>query len=166
MGDDNNIFGIGDHSMLDKFITMLDRQTDTKLTPVQLMGMLSLYSLLGILDLMRGTADTGIKDISALASLSSLAGKAAKSPEGPAIKDALMGLLGGQNQSGSDLGALLNMVGGNKKINPQMLLTLMSLLNSQSGAAKGEQSVAKVGTVKTEGAPREKVGEVQKDKSS
>jgi len=165
MGEDNNSIDSGGYSLLDKFVRILDRQTDTKLSPTQLMGFLSLFNLLGVLDLMQGSADAGFKDVSTLANLTSLANKASKSPEGSAIKDALTGLLG-QNQSGPNLGNLLNMIGGgNKKINPQMLLTLMTLLNSQPGAAKAEQHVPKGDPTRIEGAARANAGEVQARKN-
>lgn len=163
MGEDNNFLGLGEYSLLDKFVGILDRQTDTKLTPNQLLGFLSLFNMLGVLNLIQGSGEAGLRDVSTLANLTSLANKAAKSPEAPALKDTLMGLLGGQNQSNSDLGSLLNMVGGNKKINPQMLLTLMNLLNSQFGA-KGDQSGQKADSARMEDESREQAGEVQKDK--
>ncbi|MFZ5640703.1 MAG: hypothetical protein ACOY4Q_08430 [Bacillota bacterium] len=164
MGDDNNIFGPGEYSLLDRFIGILDRQTDAKLTPNQLMGFLSLFNLLGIINMVHGSAEAGLKDISTLANLTSLAGQTAKSPAGPALKDTLMGLLGGaQNQSGPDLGGLLNMVGGNKKINPQLLLTLMNLLSSQVGSGKSDQHVAKTDAAQ-EGGPREQAGGEHKEK--
>lgn len=157
MGDDNNFFDLGESSLHDKFVGILERQTDAKLTPNQLLGFLSLFNMMGILNLLQG-GDAGVRDVSNLANLTSLAGKAAKSPEGSALKDTLMGLLGGggQNQSGPDIGSLLNMVGGNKKINPQMLLTLLNLLSSQFGA-KGDQ---KNETARLE----DETGEVQKEK--
>ena len=165
MGDENNIFGNEENSLLDRFFGILERQTDAKLTPTQLLGFLGLFNLLGIMNLVHGSTGSGIKDVSTLASLSALAEKATKSPDAPALKDALMGLLGGQNQSGPDLGGLLNMIGGNKKINPQMLLTLMSLMNSQSGGAKSDHSAAKANnSSKNNSTAREKTSEVGEDK--
>lgn len=162
MGDDNNIFGLGDNSLLNRFVGILERQTDDKLTPNQLMGFLSLFNMLSILNLVHG-ADAGIRDVSALDKLTSLAGQAARTPEGSALKDTLMGLLGGQNQSGPDIGGLLNMVGGgNKKINPQMLLTLLNLLNSQMGAKSDHGSKAE--HAKIEEGSRDQAGEVSKEK--
>lgn len=163
MGDDNNIFGLGEYSLLDRFIGILDRQTDAKLTPNQLIGFLSLFNLLGTLDMVHGSAKAGIKDISNLANLTSLVSQTAKPDAEPALKDMLMGILGTQNQSGPDLGGLLNMVGGNKKINPQMLLTLMNLLNLQSGAGKSEHTGPKADTAKGEG-QRDQAGEEHKEK--
>lgn len=160
MGNDSNIFGSGDNSLLERFVGILERQTDAKLSPNQLMGFLSLFNNLSALNLVQGSADAGIKDLSALNKLTSLAGQAAKTTEGSALKDSLMGLLGSQNQSGSDLGGLLNMVGGNKKINPQMLLTLLNLLNSQMGT----RNDAKTEHPRIEERSREQAGEVAKEK--
>jgi hypothetical protein len=161
MGDDNNIFGPGEYSLLDRFISILERQTDAKLTPNQLMGLLSLFNLLGTLDIVHGSGKAGIKDISNLANLTSLVSQTSKPPAEPALKDMLMGILGTQNQSGPDLGGLLNMVGGNKKLNPQLLLTLMNLLSYQAGSGKSDKHTAKNDAAQEEGQQEQAGGERQ-----
>lgn len=124
-----------DRDLIDKLLSFLDRQTDHKLGPHLLLGFLGLFNLLSIMSVVNGNVKTGMKEISGQAE----GGDAAQN-----VADSLSGLLKSQGSAPNDLMGILGNLTGNKKINPGLLMSLMSMLNNQSGQTASKQENAAV----------------------
>ena len=124
-----------DRDLIDKLLSFLDRQTDHKLNPQFLLGFLGLFNLLSIMSVVNGSVKMGMKEVSG----QSESGDAAQS-----VTDSLAGLLKSQGGAPNDLMGILGNLAGNKKINPGLLMSLMSMLNNQSGQSVPKQESATV----------------------
>jgi hypothetical protein len=116
-----------DKDLVDKLIKLLDRQTDHKVTPNTLLGFLGMFNILSIMSIVRGNAEPGIREITG----SSEGGK--DGPENQGLTEVLSGLMQGQGSGQPDLLGLLSGLASKKKINPNLLLSLFSMLNNQGG---------------------------------
>lgn len=126
------------HDLLDKLVNLLDRQTDNKLSPNVMLGFMGMFNLLSIMSVLRGNLDSGMREVPYLAESQDTGSKT------PSIQDTLSGVL--KNQSGgqggqTDLMNLLNNIAAKKKINPNLLLSLMSMLNSQAAQANSSNTI-------------------------
>ncbi|GAB4258377.1 MAG: hypothetical protein Kow00111_04200 [Thermincola ferriacetica] len=120
-------------SHLDKLLALLDRQTDNRLHPNLLVGYLGLVNLMSIMSFIHAAEqNTGL----ALPALNDAESTSVTGDE-KNLKNAITSLMNsaGAGSGGPDLSSLFNMMGGNKKPNPQMLLTLMNLMNSMKAKA-------------------------------
>lgn len=113
--------------LVDKLMKLLDRQTDHKLTPNVLLGFMGMFNMLSIMSLVHGDADTGIKEISG----TSEGSKAGAESQG--LTEMLSSMMAGQGSGQPDLMGLLSGLASKKKINPNLLLSLFSMLNNQAG---------------------------------
>lgn len=114
--------------LIDKLVKLLDRQTDHKLTPNILLGFLGMFNILSIMSVVHGDAESGIKEITG----SSEGGKDSTGNQG--LTEVLSSLMQGQGSGQPDLMGLLGGLASKKKINPNLLLSLFSMLNNQAGA--------------------------------
>lgn len=114
--------------LVDKMIKLLDRQTDHKLTPNILLGFLGMFNILSIMSVVHGNAESGIREITG----SSDGGKDSTGNQG--LTEMLSSLMQGQGSGQPDLMGLLSGLASKKKINPNLLLSLFSMLNNQAGA--------------------------------
>lgn len=142
MDDLNALLGTQEKGkdLIDKLIVLLDRQTDHKLTPNILLGFLGLFNVLSIMSIVHGSGESGFKEITG----SSEADKSVTGTQ--ALTETLSSLMQGTGQ-GTGQGAgqpdLLGLLGGlasKKKINPNLLLSLFSMLNNQGAQANPASS--------------------------
>lgn len=138
MDDLSSLLGAHDKSqdLIDKLVNLLDRQTDHKLNPNVMLGFLGLFNLLSIMTVVQGNPGGGFKEIS---------GQADKSDAGISgqnITDTLSSLLNPTSGGQPDLMGLLGSLASKKNINPNLLLSLFSMLNNQ-GANLPENSQPK-----------------------
>ncbi len=133
-------------SQIERLLSVLDRQTDNKVPPNMLLGYLGMMNLMSIMSLVQGEASANF-NLPALTGDTMAAGGNENQ-----LKDTISNLLGGGAKSTApDLSGLLNMVtgaGGNKKLNPQMLLTLMNLANSMAPKVESASPKAETKEVK------------------
>ncbi|HWI54963.1 MAG TPA: hypothetical protein VNT57_04685 [Desulfobacteria bacterium] len=120
------------NDLFDNLVKLLDRQTDHKISPNVLFGFMGMFNLMSILNVVKGNMDMGIKGIT---------GQDADAGESTGAEQSaintITNLLNSASGSGSgagqpDLMGLLGNVASKKKINPGLLLSLMSMLNSQN----------------------------------
>ncbi len=112
--------------LVNRFMNLLDRQTDHKLNPCLLLGFLSLFNVLTVMNVVHGNLETNIKEISGSSESKNLTGQS--------VTDTLASLIKTQETGQPDLMGLLGSVAAKKKINPSLLLTLFSMLASQTGS--------------------------------
>jgi hypothetical protein len=122
-----------DTDLVDRLLSLLDRQTDHRLSPHMLMGFLGLFNMLSIMSLIRGNQDTGIKQIG-----SSGAGEGEE--QGLSAVENLANMLSAPGGGQPDLMGILGNVASKKKINPGLLLSLMSMLNSQGSTSSSQEN--------------------------
>lgn len=124
--------------LVERLVTLLDRQTDHRLSPNVMIGFMGMFNLLSIMSVLRGNLDHGIREISSLSESSEPA------PKTNDLQDLLSGLMKGQAGGGGqpDLLGLLGNLASKKKINPNLLLTLMGMLNSQMSQANSSAAEA------------------------
>lgn len=122
-----------DRDLIDKLLNFLERQTDHKLSPHLLLGFLGLFNLLSIMNILHRGNGMGIKEVPV---------STESANAGQSTVDALSGLLKTQGAGQNDLMSLLGNLAGNKKINPGLLLSLMSMLNNQSGAKAAKEETS------------------------
>lgn len=132
MEDLSALFGSQDRNndLFDNLVKLLDRQTDHKISPNVLFGFMGMFNLMSILNLVKGNMETGVRQLTEQASD---AGES-KVTEQSAV-NSLTNLLNSASGSSSgqpDLIGLLGNVASKKKINPGLLLSLMTMLNSQN----------------------------------
>ena len=114
--------------LIDKFMGLIDRQTDHKLGPHILLGFLGLFNVLTIMSLVHNHSGTDIKEVSGT-------GAGDANPTGQSVIDKLSGMLNTQSAGQPDLMGLLSGLASKKKINPNLLLSLFSMLGNQTGPA-------------------------------
>ncbi|MHB9095664.1 MAG: hypothetical protein ACYC21_13435 [Eubacteriales bacterium] len=149
MDDLSDLLGPQDKGkhLVDKLMVLLDRQTDHKLTPNLMLGFLGLFNVLSIMSVVHGSPETGFKEITG--STEGNSGAAGQQ----SLVDTLSGLLKNQGSGQPDLMGLLGGLAAKKKINPNLLLSLFSMLNSQAGASpqgQGNPPVEAAGGESTE----------------
>ncbi len=110
--------------LLDRVLSLLDRQTDHKLSPNMLLGYLGMFNVLSIMSVVHGNLDSGIKEVSAQSD-------GDENRSGQSAADALSGMMNPQGAGQLDLMGLLSSIAAQKKINPSLLLSLFNMLNSQ-----------------------------------
>ena len=113
--------------LIDKLIGLLDRQTDHKISPNVLLGILGLFNVLTIMGYVRENPDTGIKQVTGDTDNGG-------GTQGQALADTLSGLMKSQGGGQPDLMSLIGNLASKKKINPGLLLSLFNMLN-QGGPA-------------------------------
>lgn len=133
--------------LLDKLTNLLDRQTDHKMSPNILLGFVGLFNLLSILNLVHGTQGTEIKNVS-----SSSEGEN-PTTNAQSMVDTISGMMKGENAGQPDLMGLLGSLASKKKINPNLLLSLFSMLNNMSGPSPSTSCVEESGTSLPKSAP-------------
>lgn len=135
MDDLSSIFGPQDKGkdLVDKLVVLLDRQTDHKLTPHVLLGFLGLFNVLSIMSVVQGNLDGGIKEVAAPAEAGDTGAN------GQSLMDTLSGLMNNQGNGQPDLMGLLSNLASKKKINPTLLLSLLSMMNPQGGSPAAPQ---------------------------
>ena len=131
--------------LVDKLIKLLDRQTDHKLTPNILLGFLGMFNILSIMSIVHGNTESGIREITG----SSEGGKEGSENQG--LTEVLTSLMQGQGTGQPDLMGLLGGLASKKKINPNLLLSLFSMLNNQAGSPANQTGS------QPKGAPAEEV---------
>lgn len=114
----------------EKLLAVLDRQSDDKLNPNLLLGYLGMVNLMSIMSMVHSTMDSGIGQLPASSGIPVELPKSLADENN--LKNTINNLMGkaGNNSGNPDISNLLGMVGGNKKLNPQLLLTLMNLMNN------------------------------------
>ena len=131
MDDLSSIFGSQEKGkdLVDKLVHLLDRQTDHKLTPHLLLGFLGMFNVLSIMTVVHSNGEIGVKEVSSQA-------ETTDTGSNQSLMDTLGGLLKNQGTGGQpDLMGLLSSLASKKKINPNLLLSLFSMLNNQTGQA-------------------------------
>jgi len=123
------------NDLVEKFISLLDRQMDHRLSPNTLFGILGMFNLLSITSIVRDNLGSEIREVSG----ANDSGNSAAQPS-QSITDTLSSLMKTQGQGQPDLMSLLSGLASQKKINPGLLLSLMSMLNSQAGQGLGNTS--------------------------
>ncbi len=139
--------------LIDKMVTLLDRQTDHQLSPHVLLGFLGLFNLLSIMSVIHGDLRADLKEVSGSAECEST------NAAGQTAADQLSGLLKSQGNGQLDLTKLLSSIAAKKKISPNLLLSLFSLLGDKTGPAAPPQRGSAIDT------PVEKGAEVQEEKT-
>lgn len=114
------------NDLIDRLTVLLDRQTDHKLNPNMLFGFLGMYNLLSIVSMVRESSDQGIKEVTGSVDTSNT------KPAEQSLMDGLSSLLNNQSGGQPDLMGLLGSMASKKKINPNLLLSLFSMLNNQT----------------------------------
>lgn len=156
MDDLNALMGsLNNRDLTDKLLHLLDRQADHKLTPHFLLGFLGLFNLLSIVSLIHGNVGTGIRPVADQA--------VGGASQGSEIADTLTGLMKSQGAGQPEIMSLLGNMAAKKKINPSLLLSLMSLLGTQSIGSAPQQSGPPVDIPADENAA---VSEGKNDRSS
>lgn len=120
--------------LIDKLMKLLDRQTDHKLTPNLLLGFLGMFNILSVMSIVHGNAESGIKEVTG----SSEGGKDGSGSQG--LTEVLSSLMQGQGSGQPDLLGLLSGLASKKKINPNLLLSLFSMMNNQAGTPANQTS--------------------------
>lgn len=121
----NSISSSGNNDLVDKMVKLLDRQTDHKLNPNILLGFMGMFNLMSIMSVVKSNTETGVRE----AIVPADNGQA--KPQEQSLADGLSSLLkGGSGQP--DLMGLLGNVASKKKMNPSLMLSLLSMLNNQS----------------------------------
>jgi len=110
--------------LIDRFLNLLERQTDHKLSPNMLLGYLGMFNVLSIMSVVHGSADSNIKEVSGQS-------ESEENLSGQSVNDMLSNIMKPQSAGQPDLMGLLNSIAAKKKINPNLLLTLFNMLNSQ-----------------------------------
>jgi len=122
--------------LVDKLVNLLDRQTDHKLSPHVLLGFVGLFNVLTIMNVVHSGLDEGIKEVRSADNETNT--QAAQTPV-----DLIASLLKNQGSgSGSGTPDLMGLLGGlasKKKISPNLLLSLFSMLNNQVGSTTKNQ---------------------------
>lgn len=121
------------NDLVDKMVKLLDRQTDHKLSPNVLLGFMGMFNLMSIMSVVKSNAETGVRDVAGVVDNGQQ-----PQPREQSLTDGLASLLkGGSGQP--DLMGLLGNVASKKKMNPSLLLSLLSMLNNQ-GASQSSPS--------------------------
>lgn len=129
------------NDLFDRLVKLLDRQTDHKMSPNVLFGFMGMFNLMSIMSLVNGNMDSGFKEIagqtdntepksaeqSMLNSLTSLLNSGSGSSSGSGS---------GSGSGQTDLMGLLGNVASKKKLNPGLLLSLLSMLNNQNQSSQ------------------------------
>lgn len=145
MDDLNALFGSQekDNDLFEKLVKLLDRQTDHKMSPNVLFGFMGMFNLMSIMSLVKGNMDAGFKQVTGQEDTGE-----AKATE-QSVMNSLTSLLNSASGSGSgsgigsgqpDLLGLLGNVASKKKINPGLLLSLMSMLNQNKSSQQASSS--------------------------
>lgn len=138
MDDLASLFGTKDSGkdLVDKFTVLLEKQTDHKVSPGVLFGLMGLYNLMSIISIAKQDMSQGLKSVH----------QEAAPPESDQASGSIMDALSTLTSQGSsgtpDLMGMLSGLASKKKINPAMLLSLLSLMNKQTGNSSGSQSAA------------------------
>lgn len=112
------------NDLVDKMVKLLDRQTDHKLNPNVLLGFMGMFNLMSIMSVVKSNVETGVRDVGVVDNGQS-------KPQEQSLTDGLASLLKGGGSGQPDLMGLLGSVASKKKMNPSVLLSLMSMLNNQ-----------------------------------
>jgi hypothetical protein len=151
LDDLNELFGTKStgNDLVERLITVLDRQTDHKLTPHFLLGFLGMFNMLSIMSLVHGGQKSDLKEVTGAGESGS------NSISTQTLTDTLSSLMNtqGQGTGQPDLLGLLGNAAAKKKINPSLLLTLFSLLNNQVGQSGVNQQGHTPTTPQSEPAP-------------
>ncbi len=122
----------GGNDLIDKLIGLLDRQTDHKISPNVLLGILGLFNVLTIMSVVREAPHSGIRQVTG-------PGGSNGNPQAQDLNDTLSSLMNSQGGGQPDLMSLLGNLATKKKINPGLLLSLFSMLN-QGGAGSSQNT--------------------------
>jgi len=140
--------------LIDKLISLLDRQTDHKISPNVLLGILGLFNVLTIMSVVRETPGSSVRQVTGPEE-----NNGNSQAQAQTLNDTLGSLMNSQGGGQPDLMGLLGNLAAKKKINPGLLLSLFSMLNQGSaeanqnlppeanpGPAPASQSAAAAGT--------------------
>ena len=114
--------------LVDKLISLLDRQTDHKISPNVLLGILGLFNVLTIMSVVRETPGSGVRQVTGPVENNG-------NSQAQTLNDTLGNLMNSQGGGQPDLMGLLGNLASKKKINPGLLLSLFSMLNQGSDGA-------------------------------
>ncbi|WP_418790449.1 hypothetical protein [Phosphitispora sp. TUW77] len=118
--------------VIDKLISLLDRQTDHKISPNVLVGILGLFNVLTIMSVVRETPGSSIRQVTGTAGN-------ADNAQAQALNDTLGSLMNSQGGGQTDLVSMLSNMAAKKKINPGLLLSLFNMLN-QGGSGLNQNT--------------------------
>ncbi|MBU7006656.1 hypothetical protein [Phosphitispora fastidiosa] len=116
--------------LVDKLISLLDRQTDHKISPNVLLGILGLFNVLTIMSVVRETPGSGVRQVT-----DPVESNGDAQAQAQTLNDTLGSLMNSQGGGQPDLMGLLGNLASKKKINPGLLLSLFSMLNQGSAGA-------------------------------